>query len=318
MQEVISAVRDAVKLCRAVQENYLISNTKVGETSKEPVTIADYGSQAIICRTLQSIHPDDAVVSEESGKQFLELTSDDQQATVIELISDILGTTVTKDQVVAWLDFGKGKQASRTWVIDPIDGTKGFVDLRHYAIAVGLMIDGQPVEGIVAAPGYNEVGALFYTKDGDTFKAPIADGNGEKVVVSQRTDPSEYVVVQSYEKAHASKSRMQLTRDYSGLGDSPLHELDSMEKYALVACGDADLYMRLPRAGGEYAHRIWDHAAGYALVMNAGGRATDIDGSPLDFSQGNTLPNLGMVVSNGQLHEKIVESVQRAMAESDS
>lgn len=315
MQAIIAAVRDAVKVCRTVQEDYLISNTKTTADSKEPVTIADYGSQAIICRAIQANYPDDAVVSEESGKQFLALVSEEQRANVLEILSKVLGTTVTLDDVVAWLDFGKGKSASRTWVIDPIDGTKGFIALRHYAIACGLLIDGKVAEGIVAAPGYNDNGALFYTRDGSAYRAPLAEGDGEKVTISDRTDPAEFVTVQSVEKQHASKSRMQLTREYSGLDNAIVNELDSMEKYALIACGDADLYMRLPREGSDYAHKIWDHVAGVALVYQAGGTVTDIDGTPLDFSKGDTLPNLGMVASNGQRHDSVIAAVQKVLAE---
>jgi len=315
MQTIISAVRNAVKVCRAVQEHYLISNTKTSGDSKEPVTIADYGSQAVICRAIQAAYPDDAVVSEESGKQFLALVSREQRENVLEILTEVLGTPVTQEEVVEWLDFGKDKSASRTWVIDPIDGTKGFIALRHYAIACGLLIDGQIAEGIVAAPGYNDVGALFYTQDGATYRAPLAEGDGEKVTISDRLEPTEFVTVQSVEKQHASKSRMALTREYAGLSDAVVNELDSMEKYALVACGDADLYMRLPRAGSNYAHKIWDHVAGVALVKHAGGVVTDVDGSPLDFSQGDTLPNLGMVVSNGKRHDSVVEAVQKVLAE---
>ena len=54
MESIRGAVRDAVVLCRRVQEEYLIANTKVSGEGKEPVTIADYGSQAIICRALES------------------------------------------------------------------------------------------------------------------------------------------------------------------------------------------------------------------------------------------------------------------------
>lgn len=315
MQEMIAAVRDAVKVCRTVQEEYLISNTKSSGDNKEPVTIADYGSQAIICRAIQKHYPDDAVVSEESGKQFLELVSDAQRANVLEILSTVLGTQVTQDEVVSWLDFGKGKSAKRTWVIDPIDGTKGFIALRHYAIACGLLIDGKVAEGIVATPGYKDKGALFYTQDGATYRAPLMEGTGEKVTISDREDPTEFVTVQSVEKQHASKSRMQLAREYCGLESAIVDELDSMEKYALIACGDADLYLRLPREGSTYSHKIWDHVAGVALVYQAGGVVTDVDGSPLDFSQGDTLPNLGMVTSNGKRHDSIVAAVQKVLAE---
>ena len=311
MDAILAAVRDAVKLCRRVQRHHLIANAKGGE----PVTIADYGAQALIGRALQTHYPDDAVVAEESGAQFVELVAAEQRADALRILSEILGQSVSEAQVVAWLDFGRGKSSRRAWAIDPIDGTRGFIARRHYAIACGLLVDGEAAEGIVAAPGYNENGTLFYTRDGAVWRAPIDGGAGERVAVSQRRHASELVAVQSFEKRHASKSRMRRARELAGLGKTRIRELDSMEKYALVACGDADLYMRLPPAGSHYAHKIWDHAAGTALVIQAGGQVTDLDGGPLDFSQGDTLPNRGMVISSGQYHDRIIAAVQQVMAE---
>ena len=316
MQAIIAAARDAAKLCQLVQEKYLVASAKSSGAQTEPVTIADYGSQAIICRALQAHYPRDAVVAEESGEQFLQLVTPEQRTQVLSLLTQILGEPVSEAELVAWLDFGVDRTAARTWVIDPIDGTKGFLARRHYVVAVGLLRAGRVSEGIVAAPGYKAgAGALFYTRDGATFRAPLTAGDGHKVAVSQRHKVEDFVAVQSYERYHASKSRMGRARDYAGLGNVKLLELDSMEKYALVACGDADLYMRLPREGSAYAHKIWDHVAGVALVQNAGGTITDFDGGPLDFSQGETLPNAGLIASNGARHQSVVEAVQRVMAE---
>lgn len=315
MQAIRAAVRDAVKLCRRVQEHYLIANTKSAGDHREPVTIADYGSQAIICRALMRHFPKDGVVSEESGEQFLQLVSAEQRSQALALLEDVLGSALSEREVADWLDFGKSRKTSRVWVIDPIDGTKGFIALRHYAIACGALVDGEVAGGIVAAPGYADgEGALFYTENGATWRAPIAAGAGERVRVSSRRDADEFIAVQSFEREHASKSRMGRARQLAGLGDARILELDSMEKYALVACGDADLYMRLPREGSVYRHKIWDHVAGVALVQGAGGMATDLDGRPLDFSQGESLPNAGMIVSNGQHHERVVAAVGRVMA----
>ncbi len=316
MAAILAAVRDAAKLCRLVQERYLIAHTKSAGDHSEPVTIADYGSQAIICRALQQHYPDDAVVAEESGEQFTQLVSAEQRAQILQLVSGVLRQDVSEAELVAWLDFGADRLAARTWVIDPIDGTKGFLAQRHYAIACGLLLEGQAAEGIVAAPGYNDGdGALFYTHAGSTYRAPLAAGDGRRVTVSSRSRAADIIAVQSFERAHASKSRMARARELAGLGEVRILELDSMEKYALVACGDADLYLRLPREGSDYAHKIWDHVAGVALVQSAGGTVTDLDGTPLDFSQGETLPNPGMIISNGAHHGRVVEAVQRAMAE---
>ena len=316
MQAILAAVRDAAKLCRLVQENFLSAETKSTGDHSEPVTIADYGSQAIICRALQQRYPTDAVVAEESGAQFVQLVSAEGRAQVLALLKQVLRQEVTEADLVAWLDFGAGRSAARTWVIDPIDGTKGFLAQRHYAIACGQLLNGQVSDGIVATPGYNDgEGALFYTLDGATFRAPLAGGDGIRVTVSSRQSPEDIIAAQSFERAHASKSRMARARELAGLGGARLLELDSMEKYALVACGDADLYMRLPREKSRYAHKIWDHAAGVALVQAAGGTVTDLDGSPLDFSQGETLPNPGMIISNGAHHQRVVEAVGQVMAE---
>lgn len=316
MVAILAAVRDAAKLCRLVQERYLSAETKTAGDHSEPVTIADYGSQAIICRALQQRYPDDAVVAEESSEQFTQLVSAEQRAQILALLTQVLRQNVSEADLLAWLDFGADRAAARTWAVDPIDGTKGFLARRHYAIACGLLLEGQVAEGIVAAPGYDDgEGALFYTLDGSCYRAPLAAGDGARVTVSSRSKPEDFIAAQSFERAHASKSRMARARELAGLGGARILELDSMEKYALVACGDADLYMRLPREGSRYAHKIWDHVAGVALVQAAGGTVTDLNGSPLDFSQGETLPNPGMIISNGARHGTVVEAVQRVMAE---
>lgn len=316
MEAIRAAVRQAAELCRLVQENYLVAETKTAGDHSEPVTIADYGSQAIICRVLQRHYPDDAVVAEESGGQFLDLVNAEQRAQVRQLLAQVLGEPVSEAELVNWLDFGAGVSARRTWVIDPIDGTKGFIARRHYVVACGLLLEGQVVEGIIAAPGYREgEGALFFTQDGVSWRAPLTSGKGEPVTVSQRSGEDGFVAVQSVEPTHASKSRMERARECAGLGEVQVRELDSMEKYALVACGDADLYMRLPRPGSRYQHKIWDHAAGVALVRQAGGTVTGLDGGALDFSRGDTLANDGLIASNGQHHSRVVDAVQRVVAD---
>ena len=101
------------------------------------------------------------------------------------------------------------------------------------------------------------------------------------------------------------------------VGDSAaeLIHIDSMEKYARIAAGDAELYLRLPRMGSTRPFMIWDHCAGTAIVEAAGGKVTDVDGSPLDYSGGKTLNNQGIVVSNGAVHERVIAAVQKILAE---
>ena len=222
MDVILTAVRDAAKLCRLVQKRYLSAETKTAGDHSEPVTIADYGSQAIICRALQQHYPDDAVVAEESSDQYTQLVSAEQRAQILTLLSQVLRQMVSEAELLAWLDFGAGHKSARTWVIDPIDGTKGFLARRHYAIACGLLLEGQVADGIVAAPGYDDgAGALFYTQDGSCYRAPLASGAGSRVTVSSRSKPADIIAAQSFERAHASKSRMARARELAGLSAAP-------------------------------------------------------------------------------------------------
>lgn len=321
---IIQAVRQAIMLCREVQHGTLRSADKYSQekAGSEPVTIADYGSQVILARAIKQHFPDDGIIAEETGKEFLELTSPEQRSSIFNRLTQTLDRNVSQDEVVEWLDHGQDKEAERVWVIDPIDGTKGYVAMRHYAIGVGIVENGKPTGGIMGAPGYgdgvsgyDDDGALFFIKDGKPYKQPIAGGEAEEIRVSERKMGDEIRIVQSFEKAHASKSRMAIVREKAGLGNAHVEELDSMEKYALVAAGEAEVYLRLPLLSSKRPHLAWDHAAGVALVLAAGGKATDFDGSPLDFSQGHILPNKGMIVTNGLIHDELVAATVELMRE---
>ena len=86
--------------------------------------------------------------------------------------------------------------------------------------------------------------------------------------------------------------------------------MDSQAKYAAVARGDASIYLRLPTRA-DYQEKIWDHAAGVLIVTEAGGTATDVSGKPLAFHHGRGLvENRGVVVTNGKLHDAVIEALQ--------
>ena len=84
----------------------------------------------------------------------------------------------------------------------------------------------------------------------------------------------------------------------------------SMVKYAAIARGDAEIFMKFARAG--YKEKIWDHAAGVAIIQEAGGMVTDAGGRPLDFSKGIFLEGLdrGIIACSGaKLHDRIIMAV---------
>jgi 3'(2'), 5'-bisphosphate nucleotidase len=86
--------------------------------------------------------------------------------------------------------------------------------------------------------------------------------------------------------------------------------MDSQAKYAVVARGEADIYLRLPTRA-DYREKIWDHAAGAFIVAEAGGTVTDIHGHLLEFHHGRELVvNRGVVVTNGRLHDRVLEAIR--------
>ena len=96
-----------------------------------------------------------------------------------------------------------------------------------------------------------------------------------------------------------------------GSSQAPL-AIDSQAKYAAVAHGAADAYLRLPVRAG-YQEKVWDHAAGYIVVTEAGGVVTDIDGASLNFGEGRTLASTrGLVVTNGHIHQRVLDAVSEA------
>jgi 3'(2'), 5'-bisphosphate nucleotidase len=117
---------------------------------------------------------------------------------------------------------------------------------------------------------------------------------------------------ESVESAHSSHGDAAHIAEILGVTALPLR-IDSQCKYATIARGDASIYLRLPTRA-DYAENIWDHAAGWINVKEAGGEVTDACGNPLDFSAGRTLSrNVGVVATNGKLHDRVIAAVRQVL-----
>ncbi|MFN8528460.1 MAG: inositol monophosphatase family protein [Anaerolineae bacterium] len=313
LKPILAAARQAADLTRRVQQLHLNSSDK--GTGSDPVTIADYGSQAILLRAIGLAYPDDGVLAEETGAQFLSLVDTAQRAAIVQLVGDVLGEKITEAQLIAWLDWGRDRDAARTWLIDPVDGTKGFVAGRRYSIAISPLENGMPLAGVLASPGYPTAdgrGLLFYAQRGTAYVEEMRGGAAHRIAVSTRSKPAQFKIVESVERSHAHLELMHHVYEKIGVPLANVESVDSQDKYAMIAAGDADLSLRLPREANP-SHKVWDHAAGSALVRAAGGVVTDVDGSALDFTRGSVLGNRGMIVSSGVMHDQIIEIVQAAL-----
>jgi len=127
--------------------------------------------------------------------------------------------------------------------------------------------------------------------------------------VSDRDDPAAVRFCESVESGHSAHGDAASVADRLGITAAPLR-MDSQAKYAVVARGEADIYLRFPTRA-DYREKIWDHAAGALIVAEAGGTVTDIHGEPLDFRHGRELiANRGVIVTNGRLHDRVLEAIR--------
>jgi 3'(2'), 5'-bisphosphate nucleotidase len=327
----LEAVRAASRVCRSVQKR-LATAEALQKKDKSPVTVADFASQAIVCERLLRALPRDPVVGEEGSQELRQ----GEQAKLLDAVVREVATEVhhpfDRHEVLAWIDRGGATAAaSRYWTLDPIDGTKGFLRGEQYAVALALIERGQVVVGILGCPnldssgsdGQGGRGVLLAAVRGEGARslALFGDGaRGEKdeerdekgaaIAVSNVTSPAAARFCESVEAEHSDQGQSARIAAELGITQQPFR-IDSQCKYAAIARGDASIYLRMPTRK-DYREKIWDHAAGVLVVESAGGRVTDVEGRPLDFTRGRTLEaNQGVVATCGPIHDRVIEVVKK-------
>jgi len=317
------AVQVAARLCQAVQAE--IDTDVLEKNDRSPVTVADFGSQALICKALQEAFPDDPVIAEEDSSA---LQSDEND----ELLSQVVARVQSEhadadaDAVCGWIDHGNASEYhDRFWTLDPIDGTKGFLRGDQYAIALALLVDGRPVVAALCCPNLpddfdeenpNNVGQVFVAVRGEGVVQTTLDGGDETEVHTTDVQTSEGGrFTESFVSAHSAHDMAVEVGTRLGIDEPPLR-IDSQAKYAVVARGDAEIYFRLPRPGSDYVEKIWDHAAGTLVVEAAGGTVTDMHGNSLDWTHAPLLAsNEGIVASNGHFHQEVLAALHKVQEE---
>ncbi len=234
-----------------------------------PVSISthvDKASQELILNALQAAFPADAMCAEES--------------------TPALAAAV--------------HAGSRVWVVDPIDGTRGFArKTGQFSVMIGLLVDGNPVVGVVLEPVQER---LTYATAGGGCWVRVGGGPATACRVSGRMKLSESVLVQSWAKpGRPSKSAEVLkpgrvVETYSG-----------GVKLAMVARGEADVY------ANTYARfHDWDICAGHVLVTEAGGTVTTLVGGAVGYGAAEFAQSGGLLATNGPLHQAVIDKLLAA------
>jgi 3'(2'), 5'-bisphosphate nucleotidase len=315
----VEAVIKACKLCRAVQAAHLTGGV-IDKEDKSPVTVADFGAQAVVSDHLAATFPHDPLVGEEDSALLQQPENARLKETVIKHVRVITPQLNEKD-IFAAIDRGnaEGGPQGRFWTVDPIDGTKGFLRGDQYAVALALIEDGRVRLGVLGCPSLplsslqGQEGSLFVAVRGQgSSMTEIERDEERKIRVAGIASPSEALFCESFESSHSSHDDMGQIVKLLGVRRPPLR-MDSQAKYGILARGDGTVYLRLPTKKA-YVEKIWDHAAGCILVEEAGGKVTDLAGKPLDFSQGKTLvKNKGVIATNGKLHDIVLKAVQKVL-----
>ncbi|HEV8069835.1 MAG TPA: 3'(2'),5'-bisphosphate nucleotidase [Planctomycetaceae bacterium] len=350
----LDAVRAASRICRDVQSK--IEADVFEKEDRSPVTVADFASQAAICRLIGAAFPDDPIIGEEESGA---LRREENRLFLDRVLEELraIGVDATGEQACDWIDRGcEKKYAPRFWTLDPIDGTKGFLRQEQYAVSLALLIEGRIELALLGCPNLNadadpktlshsdgrgqgegssssddlqrqpsprpspggpgegelgSSGAVFYAvRGGGAWVVPLEDTNATPVRVhcSHLADPVEARFCESVESSHTSTSLSARVAAALGIHREPLR-MDSQAKYAIVARGDAEIYMRLPAKYG-YKEKIWDHAGGVLLVEEAGGVVSDVMGRPLEFNHGyELLANRGIIAANRELHSRVIAAL---------
>jgi len=310
----LAAVQAAARLCEEVRQTMVAGGAqKIDKEDRSPVTVADFGAQALVCRRIRAAFPGDHIVGEEDSAMLRRPENAARLDAVTRFVQREEPQAEAED-VLRWIDEGHGEPTGRYWVLDPIDGTKGFLRQDQYAIALALVESGMIQWGFLACPVLPhamDTGAILVAQRENGATSFTLDGNERGPVrVSDVVEPADARLAESVESAHTNRGLSAQLQEALGIGHEPVR-MDSQAKYVAVARGEAEIYLRSPNPRTpDYRENIWDHAAGWLVVTEAGGRVSDVYGRPLDWAQGRRLEqNIGVVATNGKLHDTVIAAL---------
>jgi 3'(2'), 5'-bisphosphate nucleotidase len=233
-------------------------------------TDADRQSQEIILQAIRRACPDDALCAEE--------------------------TTPTLQ--------GGSQTGPRLWIVDPIDGTRGFARKNgEFSVMIAFVSEGRIVVGVVAQPAVGKVTYGF--AGGGCWRLDSDDSTPVRCRVTDVAEPRRCTLTQSRSRDPTRRSKWVDVIEPARIVES----YSAGIKLALIARGDADVYLN-----SYEAFHDWDIAAGHILVTEAGGQVTGIGGQTLAYGLPGAWQRHGLLATNCRLHDatlKIIASCSK-------
>ncbi len=270
-QELQLALRLAREAGAAVLEYYdtpLLIEQKQDASDFEPVTQADRVANELIVSGIRKEFPDDGILAEES------------------------------------LDTDRRLEKRRVWMIDPLDGTNGFIKRDgDFAVQVGLAVNGEAVLGVVYQP---LPGVLYRAVQGSGAWIERTGFAPERATVSDNADLESMRLAAS--RSHRSPRMDQVVRAF-GFKEEVRRGSVGV-KVGLIIERQCDLYIHLsPRT------KQWDTCAPEVILTESGGRLTDLFGGPLRYNSPEVKNPNGIVATNRVAHEMVIEKLAPLLAE---
>ncbi|XP_010529390.1 PREDICTED: putative PAP-specific phosphatase, mitochondrial isoform X2 [Tarenaya hassleriana] len=344
LESAIDAVERACRLCVDVKRSLFTREGSILEKNDQtPVTVADFGVQALVSLELSKSFPSIPLVAEEDSA-FLRENN---------LVGPVAGEVIAKashgDKQLSDADVleaidrgGKGaitfcNKPATYWVLDPIDGTRGFLkgDKALYVVGLALVVDTEIVLGVMGCPNWpgdtsdgsagilmlSHIGCGTWTKRLGDVSGKIPGGwtrcfvDGCGLIQKARFCIPESQTWESLPLFSSFSART----DGDDIEDEEIRLLPtccgSLCKYLMVASGRASIFFL--RAKAQKTIKAWDHAVGIVCVHEAGGKVTDWEGDEINLEEDQAerriiFPAGGVIVSNGRLHNQILDMISSA------
>jgi 3'(2'), 5'-bisphosphate nucleotidase len=247
-KDLINPIVDlALQAGQAILEVYATDFDVQEKSDESPLTQADLASHRCIVAGLNALTPDIPIISEEEGLP----------------------------------GFAERGQWQRYWLIDPLDGTKEFVNRNgEFTVNIALIDNHRPIFGVVHVPVHEKT---YIGCEGHGSELREGGSTTPIQVASSSSDPVRIVGSRS----HRGSS---LDAFLEKVGDTDMVPMGSSLKFCVVAEGRADIYPRL----GPTSE--WDTAAAQAVVEQAGGKVLELDGNPLSYNAKEDILNPWFVV----------------------
>jgi len=184
------------------------------------------------------------------------------------------------------------------WIIDPLDGTSDFIDKTgEFTVMIALIKNKKPILGVIGWPTEK---TLFVAQKGSgAFR--YSNDEWKKISVTKVAELSKCRTVGS--RHHLSGKEKSFIKK---LGIEDFTSIGSSLKVGKISSGEAEAYITTTNKMKE-----WDSAASYCIISEAGGKMTDMLGNDITYNNKEVYHQNGILVTNGLIHEKIVEEFKK-------